>query len=551
MRSLSLASLSISSLLVLAFAAGCGSSDTTSSGGGTGGSTSSSTGGAGGGAECPTSVKPEPGTVITSRGAVTGTQAGTTWVFKGIPYTAPPVGDLRWKRPTPHACWDDAKPAAEFGQKCMQIDANGAVVGAEDCLTINVWAPADATADKPVPVLFFVHGGGNVQGASSVDAQGTVIYDGQAMSERGHVAVVTFNYRLGPFGWLAHPAFAEGEPASSGNYGALDQVAALAWVKENVAAFGGDPSKVMIFGESAGGQNVCTLLASPLGKGLFSSALVESGGCAAEPKDAAETFAADWAAQAGCDKDADPAACMRAMKAEDVESLVPAPIDLAGKQGPFQPIVDGYLLLKAPYEVLKAGEHNHVPVAMGNNENETGAAVPAMTEAEYTAAVSALAGALAPQVLAQYPVAGYPTPRDAYVTLTSDAKFVCPTRRNLRALAGAQGEAVYRYQFTHVLDNVGAAQKAKGSFHGLELFFVFGQLGVAGYKPSQGEKDLSAAIQDYWSRFGGAGDPNGGSDVKWPVYDGAKDAYLELDNTVSAKEGVHTANCDFWDSLVP
>jgi para-nitrobenzyl esterase len=545
--------LPLASCLGLFLVAGCGNSDTSSSGG-TGGSTSSGTGGTGGtggGAECPTSVTPAAGTVITSRGAVVGAQAGATWVFKGIPYAEPPVGDLRWKRPTPHACWEDARPATEFGAKCVQIDANGAVVGQEDCLTLNVWTPADATADKPVPVLLFIHGGGNVQGASSVDSNGTVIYEGQAMSELGHVAVVTINYRLGPFGWLAHPAFAEGEPASSGNYGAADQVFALEWVKQNIGAFGGDPSKVMIFGESAGGQNVCTLLASPLAKGLFSSALVESGGCAAEAKDAAETFANDWAAQAKCDKDADPAKCMRAMKAEDVEKLVPAPIDLAGKQGPFQPIIDGWLLTGHPYDVLKAGTHNHVPVVMGNNENETGAAVPAMTEAEYTAAVNAALGAVAAQALAQYPAASYPTPRDAYVTLTSDAKFVCPTRRNLRALATTQTEPVYRYQFTHVLDNVGPAQKAKGSFHGLELFFVFGQLKVAGYVASPAEKDLSSAIQGYWSRFGGAGDPNGGSAASWPVYDGAKDPYLELDDTLSSKEGVHSANCDFWDSLVP
>ncbi len=298
-------------------------------------------------------------------------------------------------------------------------------------------------------------------------------------------------------------------------------------------------------------MNTCILLASPLAKGLFSSALIESGGCAAEKREDAETFAADWAVKAGCDGAADPVKCMRDMAAEDVEALVPAPIDLAGKQGPYQPIVDGYLLTGAPFDVLAAGDHNHVPVVMGSNENETGASVPAMTEAEYTAAVTALFGALAPDVLAVYPVADYAAPRDAYVQLTSDGKFVCPVRRTLRALSASQSEPVYRYQFTHVLDNVGPAQKAKGAFHGLELFFVFGQLGVAGYVASPAEKDLSAEIQGYWSRFGATGEPGEGSQVTWPAFDPAKDSHLRLDTTISAEEGVHTEKCDFWDSLVP
>ena len=540
----------------LALTLGCGGGDTSSSGGGGSSSTTSSSstssggGGAGGASECPTDVTPSPGVVVTSRGPVSGSQVGSTWAFKGIPYAAPPVGDLRWARPTEHACWDKTLPTTDYGAKCTQV-SNGAVIGQEDCLFLNVWTPEDATADKPVPVLFFIHGGGNEQGASNVDVSGTFLYDGQALSEAGHVAVVTINYRLGPFGWLAHPAFAEGSPAVSGNYGAHDQVFALEWVKQNIAAFGGDPSKVMIFGESAGGLNVVSLVASPLGKGLFSSALVESGGAAAQTKEVAESFAMDWASQAGCDKDPSPAQCMRAMKTEDVEMLVYAPIDLAGKQGPFQPIIDGYFLTQHPFDALSGDAHNHVPVVMGNNQDETGAAVPAMTEAEYETAVNTLFGALGPQVLAQYPAANYSAPRVAYVALTSDAKFVCPTRRTLRALAKSQSEPVYRYHFTHVLDNVGAAQKAKGSFHGLELFFVFHTLGVAGYQASAGEKGLSDAMQGYWSRFGAAGDPNGGSAVSWPVFDADKDSYLELENTISAKEGVHSASCDFWDSLLP
>ncbi|MFO0759324.1 MAG: carboxylesterase family protein [Byssovorax sp.] len=538
-------------------ALGCGGTEVNPTGGGGGTSTSTTTGtggagGAGGGGRCPSSVAPAPGVVLTEAGAVQGKKAGKTWVYKGIPYAAPPVGDLRWKRPTQHACWDGALAAGSYGPACLQLDDMGMPKGAEDCLTVNLWVPADATADKPVPVLFFIHGGGNVQGSSSVAIGNTALYDGQALSEHGHVAVVTINYRLGAFGWLAHPAFAEGQPATSGNYGAFDQLFALAWVKENIPAFGGDPDRVLVFGESAGGQNTCTLWASPLGKGLFGAALIESGGCAAEKREDAEAFAGTFSAMAGCDKAADPAACLRALPADQIATLVPAPVEVAGKQGPYQPIIDGYLLPAAPFDQIKSGAQNHIPVVMGSNENETGASVPAtMTEAEYQSAVKALLPAFADAILAEYPAASYPTPRDAFVAVTSDAKFICPVRRTLRAAKKSQEKPLFRYQFTHVLDNVGPVQKQKGAFHGLELFFVFGQLDVAGYKPSPGEKGLADAIESYWTRFATTGDPNRADLIAWPAYDADKDSYLELDTTVTAKEGVHTEKCDFWDKLFP
>lgn len=541
-----------------ALLAGCGPDDGSTSGGGQGGQGGSGghggtagQGGTGGGG-CGSDVTPEPGTVVTTSGAVTGQKAGTTWAFKGVPYAAPPTGDRRWKAPEPAACREGKLDASDFGPACKQLDANGAPTGSEDCLTLNVWAPEDATADSPVPVMFYIHGGGNVQGSSSSMVGGVALFDGQALSERGHVAVVTINYRLGPLGWLSHPSFApEGTPERTGNYGALDQVFALSWVKANIAAFGGDPSRVMVFGESAGGQDVGIMLTTPLAKGLFSSALIESGGFSAQTQEDAAATAEAWAAQAGCDADPDPAACMRAMSEDDVVKLVPAPVEVAGKQGPYQPHVDGWLLAGAPFEVLKAGDHNHVPFVMGSNEDETGQAVPDMTEAEYTAAVNSLLGPYAPQVLAEYPAADYAAPRDAYVALTSDLKFICPVRRALRAASAAQEQPVFRYQFTHVLDNVGAAGKKSGAFHGLELFFVFDHLGVAGYTPSAAEQSLAAEIGGYWSRLAAKGDPNGELKIAWPAYDPEKDSYLQLDDTIAGGEGVHTAKCDFWDGLFP
>ena len=537
---------------------GCGSNDDSTTGGGgqggTGGGQGGEGGGSGGGGSgggCATSVTPEPGTVITQAGAVMGGKVGATWAFKGIPYAAPPVGDLRWRQPQPHACWEGARPATEFGSICLQTSADGAAVGSEDCLFANVWAPEDATADSPVPVLLFIHGGGNVQGSSSNTVGDVVLFDGQALSERGRAIVVTINYRLGPMGWLAHPAFAEGEAGTSGNYAALDQVFALRWVKENIAAFGGDPSRVLVFGESAGAVNTCLMLTTPLAKGLFSSALMQSGGCAAQAQETAAAFASEWATMAGCEGDADPAACMRALPAEEVQLLVSPPVEVAGKQGPYQPVVDGYLLPAAPMDMLEAGDHNHVPFVVGANENETAQAVKDMTEAEYEAAVALLFGDLADEVLAEYPVSEYPTPRDAYVAITSDVKFICGARRIAQLASASQPEPVFRYHFTHVLDNVGPMGKKNGAFHGLELFFVFDHLTVAGYQASAGEKDLAAAIGGYWSRLGATGDPNGEGAVAWPAYDAATDPYLRLDTTITADQGVHTDKCDFWDSLFP
>jgi para-nitrobenzyl esterase len=490
--------------------------------------------------------------VITTSGAVSGQKVGATWAWRGVPYAAPPAGELRWRAPEPAACWEGVRPAAEFGPRCKQLDEDGNPSGSEDCLSINIWSPEGASPDSPVPVLFFIHGGGNVQGASSNMVGSVALFDGQALSERGNVAVVTINYRLGALGWLAHPGFADKDtPERTGNYGALDQVFALSWVRENIAAFGGDPSRLLVFGESAGAVNTCLMLVTPLSKGLFSSALMQSGGCAAQTREAAEQAAADWAALSGCDADMDPAACMRAMTDDDVVKLLPAPVDIAGKQGPYQPHVDGYLLPEHPFTMLEAGQHNHVPFVIGANENETGASVPDMTEAQLDAAVTALFGPLAPQVLAEYPLSDYPTPRDAYVAITSDAKFICGARRTARAAAGSQEDPVFRYHFTHVLDNVGPMGKKNGAFHGLELFFVFDHLNVAGYTPSGAEKELAAQMGGYWTRFGAAGDPNGGGAVLWPEYDPRKDTYLQLDSTISAGEGVRTEKCDFWDSLAP
>ena len=495
------------------------------------------------------------GLAPTTSGLAQGEPTGAVVAFLGLPYAASPVGDLRWRPPQPAPSWAGVRAATAFASPCPQIGFGGAVVGAEDCLYLNLWVPAGQPAGAVLPVLFFIHGGGNVQGASSDQlSDGSFFYDGAALAASRQAIVVTMNYRLGPLGFLALPDLAAESPhGSSGNYGILDQVAALEWVRSNIASFGGDPARVLVFGESAGALDTCMLLASPLAAGLFSSALMQSGACVAMSNADAQAFGAQVVAACGCSGASDVAACLRALGANAVVAALPQPIDLAGKQGGYQPSIDGWVLPEAPLDALAGGRHNRVPVVVGANSDETARAVPLLTEAQYQQSVLQLAGnsqLLANRILAEYPSSEYGgSPRRAYVALTSDAKFICTARWAARALAAGQDEPVFRYYFTHPYTNGTAGLLQLGAYHAAELPYVFGNLGIAGYVPTAGEVALSAAIQGYWSRLAATGDPNGEGAVAWPTYDAASDPFLQLDDPVAAGEGVRTRQCDFWDSL--
>ncbi len=516
-------------------------------------------GGAGGdGGGCASTVSAAPGLVVTDRGAVQGTTSNGTWAYFAIPYAAPPVGDLRWQPPADPACWSAPIAATTFGAECLQLDSDGTtVIGAEDCLTMNVWAPSSATPSSALPVLFFIHGGGNVQGSAAESRSGVYLYDGSLLAAQTGSVVVTFNYRLGPMGWLASSSFADAE-GSTGNYGTRDQLAALAFVQRNIAAFGGDPTRVLLFGESAGAVNVCAILASPLAKGLFAGALMESGGCTAKTSATAQSFADMFAQKVGCTT-GDIAGCLRALDASTVELAVPETADVAGStQGDFQPNADGVVLTDIPMNVLLAGQHNHVPFIVGSNANETGQAIVAayptgMTMAQYDAAVLAYASgvqSLATAAEAQYPLADYGNdPRAAYIAVTSDSKFICTARYVARTAAAQQSEPVRRYYYTHHLDGtpVGAVIAAEGAWHGQELLPLFRHMSIAGYTPSAGEGALSDAMDGYWSRFGATGDPDGAGAVAWPLYDPTADTVLQLDDTSVAASGIRSAQCDFWD----
>lgn len=525
---------------------GGGSGD---SGGGTGG-----VGGAGGGGSggCFTDVTAKPGTVITDRGAVTGALVGATYSYKNIPFAAPPVGDLRWKQPQPVACWSGERDATAWGNLCGQLDGNGLPIGSEDCLSLNVWTPG-ATPAKPLPVLVWIHGGGYTQGGAPAQSGKFRTYDGQHLSKEGNVVIVTINYRLGPLGFLAHPALSESASSpSSGNLGALDQIAALAWVKRNAAAFGGDAARVTIMGESVGGSSVCALVASPLAKGLFSGAIMQSGLCDAIPLATAEGFGAKVFAAAKCDTAPDPAACMRALSAQAVLTALPDPADIAGQLPQYGGVVDMKTLLGSPVAVIKSGAHNHVPFIVGNTSDETSRAVPAsiLTNADYVMAVKTRFGAMTSAILEHYPSSSYASPRAAYVAVTSDSRFICNSRRSLRALLAGQAEPAYRFVLTHALENGGPTIKVLGAWHAVDVLYLFNELNILAYMQSPGEAAICSTFGGDWSRFAATGDPSAAGGLQWSTY-AMSDPYLQLDTAITMKSGYRTAKCDFWDSVLP
>jgi para-nitrobenzyl esterase len=492
-------------------------------------------------------VELAPGEVITQQGVVAGSQAREgVWSYLGLPFAQPPVGELRWAAPVAPSCHEGVLEARAFGPSCPQL-ADGEPVGEEDCLTLNVWRPEEA---EGAPVMVFIHGGGNAQGSAAILVDGAPLYDGAAWAQRLGVVFVTVQYRLGSLGYLRLPELADAQ-GHAGNYGLLDLIAGLGWVQDNIAAFGGDPSRVMIFGESAGALNTCALLASPLAEGLFSRALMQSGACVLPAEAAVQAESQEVVADAGCEGQ-DVAACLRAKTPQELLLAHPPLVDVAGKSGALQPHPDGWALLDQPQNLLISGQHNHSALVVGANSDEASRTAPMIqTEEDYEALVRATFGPLADAVLEAYPVDDYATPRMAYVQLVSDVKFVCQARRVARAAVGSQDEPVYRYHFAHALQ--GNRQLGLlGAWHGLELLFLFQRLEVMGYAPTDDERALADAMMDYWGAFAWGRLDELQAPSPWPRYNAEADLHLVLDGEgIRTDEGVRTTQCNFWDSVLP
>jgi para-nitrobenzyl esterase len=511
-------------------------------------------GGAGSSSDGGSSPPPPPATAGLARttcGDYQGTDRGSTWSFLGIRFAGAPTGARRWRSPESPACPTATVAANAYAPKCPQLNrATGQPEGDEDCLAVNVFAPKAAFAAGRVPVMVFIHGGGNVIGSAREEVEpGRVLYDGAMLAESTGNVVVTVQYRLGPLGWLVHPTLdAEAPDARSGNYALEDLVAALQWVQRDIGAFGGNKDRVMIFGESAGGVNVCALLATPAAAGLYDAALIQSGGCVADTRADALSTGATLAANAGCSTAADVAACLRSKSPAALLAALPPTASIAGGQAPFQPSVDGTSLPAAPLERIRSGQHNRVPVVIGANADETAQDVPlTFSDAQYLLFLTTTfqTPAVRAAVADLYSAANFGSSREAYVALTSDLKFICPSGTIASALVAAQSEPVFRYFFTEVPDSPSSA--AYGAFHGLELLFVYGALDVRGYLPTGAERALSLAMQRYWGSFAATGAPAAAGSAAWTPFDPATDSHLVLDSaSMRMAEGVNTARCKFW-----
>ncbi|MCA9664252.1 MAG: carboxylesterase family protein [Myxococcales bacterium] len=491
----------------------------------------------------------DPTLVTTQQGPIKCKVIGGFRACLGIPYAAPPVGDLRWKPPEPPKAWTTPRDATQHGPSCWQpytepvLGVSVAENFDEDCLSLAVWSPNPAPAKAPVMVWF--HGGGFAIGGAA-----TELFSGQRLAALHDVVVVAVNYRLGPLGMMAHPALGQGP----GNFLLLDQQAALRWVQDNIRAFGGDPENVTIFGESAGAFSCCYHLVSPKSKDLFHRAVMQSGTCMKmRTRAQAESYGQLVSKAVGCDTASDEAKCLRDTSAKRLAEAMELPLRLHYDARPFMmPFVDGDTLLEQPPEALANGNFNKVPLIIGSNATEATlflntSELKAMDTATMRQLVeNAFSSADADKILARYDTSSYGSPVEAMVALITDSIFTCAVRRMARAVAAA-GQPVYLYQFTHEPSVFAAVDAFLRSPHGAELLYLFG-MPIPAPLPAS-EKPVATAIQGYWTRFAKTSDPNGGGAAAWPRYDAASGKYLEIGVTQKEGSALQSATCDFWDTL--
>jgi para-nitrobenzyl esterase len=497
-----------------------------------------------------------PLVVRTDHGLVRGLHQHGAREFLGIPYAAPPTGANAWRPPQPFPPWRGVRLATKPGHDCAQVGSLATGVPTtslfENCLFLNVYTPPQGTG-RLLPVMVWIHGGGFTGGAGR-------IYDGAALAARDHVIVVTINYRLSAFGFLALKSLdAQSPDHASGNYGLMDQQAAMRWVQDNAFAFGGDPGKVTIFGESAGGASVCANLTSPTASGLFSRAIAESGCILPTPsRPAAEQQGTALARSLGCTKPAVAAACLRTKSAAAILKAETA----AGMS--WGPVAGGDILPLSPLSALEAGRYLHVPLLQGSNHDEgrffVGLEFDALghplTAAQYPKVVAAEVGAkAAPAVLAHYPLSAFASPDLAFAKVLTDSLFSCPA---LLTDILTHRSGTYAYEFSDPAPPNDFGIKFTfplGAAHSTELQYVFGRVPlldtIPTFKPDQAA--LSAQMMGYWTRFAATGNPNGAGAPHWPAFGGTSPQLQELipKATAPESEDVFAAfhQCAFWATV--
>ncbi len=471
-------------------------------------------------------------TISVEGGMISGVKSSATDViaYKGIPFAAPPVGDLRWKAPQPVIPWQGVKSCDAFGPSPMQGKPVPFMVYtpeflipekpiSEDCLYLNVWTKAHSGNKKPV--LLWIYGGGFSSGGTAVP-----IYDGEALANKG-IIFVSANYRVGVFGFLAHPDLTKESPNNaSGNYGLLDQIAALKWIKNNIAQFGGDPNNVTIAGQSAGSMSVNCLVASPLSKGLFNKAIAESGSLmVANPllpsvtleiaQKNGEKFATSAHAQSIAD--------LRKMPAEDLMKI----------QGRFSPIVDGYVLPKPVYQIFADGQQNHVALITGWNADES-FVMGFKKKDEFIAQAKQQYGANADEFLKYFPAGTDEEAMQSQIKLSRDQVFAMSGYKWIN-VQSAQGKApVYVYNFNRKLPATPDYVKY-GAFHTGEVAYVMDDLKFLNRPWEPADHQLATLMSSYWVNFITGGNPNGNGLPEWPTYNGDTQQAM-IFNTTSGKQ---------------
>jgi para-nitrobenzyl esterase len=487
--------------------------------------------------------------VMTRSGALRGVPLGGAQAFLGIPFAKPPLKQLRFRAPRPPARWRGVRDATDLPPACLQFQPTGVREGqavSEDCLYLDLYRPRGARVRQKLPVLVWFHGGGWTQGTG-------VIYGGQTMAQLTHTIVISINYRLGALGWLALPQLDAEQPRTrSGNYATLDQVQALKWVRANVARFGGDPRNVSIAGQSAGASAVCTMLASPLARGLFARAIVESIGCNLGPKSvqAAQQTSRDYAAAAGCADAATMVSCLRSAWAPNLIAAEQKVLVRAPAYGtPVLPALPG--------DAIAAGRWNKVPVLIGNVRWEGKLFVndrPNLTADQYVAEIRSMFGPHADAVLARYPVSAYPKPFYALAAVMTDGGIGIACGVDSTANLLASRTPVYRYEFNDPTSPTLYGFQPPGvdmsNAHSAELAYLFDF--TLGYRPlTARETALSRQMMRYWAAFARSGGPGVANQRRWPQFTTATHRTLVLrptGNTLSNAVGAEH-NCAFWSSI--
>ena len=485
-------------------------------------------------------------TVDAPAGVVEGVASDTGNEFLGIPYAQAPIGDLRWQPPVPAAPWDGVRDATEFGPPCAQAAKGGAdAIDNEDCLSLNVYTPSGESTE-PRPVMFWIHGGGFTSGSGDQ-------YDGSALAETNDLVVVTINYRLGFLGFLDVPGMTGGER----NFGLLDQQAAMRWTRDNIAAFGGDPNRVTIFGSSAGGHSVCAHLASPSAAGLFQGAIIQSGGCPSHSRAEAMTDSKNFAAENGC---VDTDAVMSCLRTKTGEQLTAASAKFSGiLTGPL-PIAGAPDLPVPPSDAVRSGNFNNVPILIGSTRNETRSwAKPFAdaTEQMYETEIRKEFGPNADEVLVRYPYDSYPSTNTATYALgdvwTDSGVFYglggCQDRELARRISEYQPQT-YSYRFdgeNTPLDD--AADLIVGSAHSSEKPYLWPSEKTEAF--TDDKRELSHDMMRYWGAFAANSDPNVAGQAPWTATSSGSFMSLHGNDSgvISDAQFTEDHHCDLWDRI--